>query len=72
MGSPLWDFAQWDVALEAQAPHAVGVAIKPLTSSPPGASVDTTAFEQLMRRKGGGGDKGAAGAGKGSRKGFRK
>jgi len=49
-----WDFVQWDEALQGSDPHAVGVAIKPLTavggSKAPDGSVDAVAFEQLMRR----------------------
>lgn len=49
-----WDFVQWDTALEGTDPHAVGVAIKPLTAAGSGnsaeGSVDKVAFEQIMRR----------------------
>ena len=52
-----WDFVQWDAALEGTDPHAVGVAIKPLADGgaggPPGASVDSVAFEQMMKRNSG-------------------
>lgn len=58
---------QWDLALEALDPHAVGVAVKPLKprqGTP--ESVDTAAFEQLLKSSkgrqlrggGGGGGKG--------------
>ena len=67
--SSVWDYGQWDVALEAQAPHAVGVAVKPLRGGDASAgSVDRTAFEQLMKRGqkgGGGGGSGSRGGGKG-------
>lgn len=47
-----WDFVQWDTALAGIDPHCVGVAIKPLSAAgpDPAASVDSAAFEQLMRR----------------------
>lgn len=51
-----WDFVQWDEALAGTGdPHAVGVAIKPLTGAggrggAANASVDTVAFEQVMKR----------------------
>ena len=52
-----WDFVQWDAALEGTDPHAVGVAVKPLSAggagAPPGASVDRVAFEQVMKRSSG-------------------
>jgi hypothetical protein len=51
-----WDFAQLDALLENTDPHAVGVAIKPLSagagSGGAAGSVDAAAFEQLMRRGG--------------------
>ncbi|KAI3423425.1 hypothetical protein D9Q98_010641 [Chlorella vulgaris] len=51
-----WDFAQLDALLEDTDPHAVGVAIKPLSagagSGGAAGSVDAAAFEQLMRRGG--------------------
>eukprot|EP00887_Chlorella_sp_A99_P007008 scaffold2.g7008.t1 len=53
--SSSWDFAQTDIAVPGRDPHAVGVAIKPLSASTAGAgaaapaSVDASAFEALMR-----------------------
>jgi hypothetical protein len=59
-----WDFSQWDEAAGALDPHAVGVAIKPLTATDDCFSADTSTFIEVMkgeqRRKkkgGGGGDK---------------
>lgn len=72
--SQSWDFVQWDLASGALDPHAVGVAIKPLqgkgNSLPEDEfSVDTAAFEQVMKAKQSGK---AAGKKKGARekKGF--
>ncbi|EFN53520.1 expressed protein [Chlorella variabilis] len=45
-----WDFVQWDATLEGTDPHAVGVAVKPLSTGGTAASVDAEAFEQLRRR----------------------
>jgi SAM-dependent methyltransferase len=68
-----WDYMQWDLAVPSLDPHAVGVAVKPLAAAaPPGAgaggaaSVDKTAFEQVLRSKA----RTGAGPKAGKRKGF--
>jgi hypothetical protein len=48
-GAKPWAFAQWDTAAAVLDPHAVGVCVKPLLENV--SSVDSAAFEQLMRRK---------------------
>lgn len=68
--SQAWDFIQWDIASGALDPHAVGVAIKPLqTTSTDDFSVDTGAFEQVMKAKQGKNKK-KGGGGSGGQKGF--
>lgn len=67
--SHAWDVCQWEIAAEGLDPHVIGMASKPAMETINGefSSVDTQAFEQVMKTKKAkkSGDGGASGRRKG-------